>query len=76
MNRRQVSIVLGLLVSGVLAGGLVVMAGPFRAKRWTKIPSITVVSAEDDPRIGPVREAVDYWNRTFAELGTPFHILA
>jgi hypothetical protein len=73
MNRRQVSIALGLLVAGLLAGGLVV-AGPFGAKRWTKIPSITVVSAEDDPRIGALREAVDYWNRTFAELGTPFHL--
>jgi len=74
MNRKQVSIALGLLVAGLLAGGLVAMAGPFRAKRWTKIPSITIVSAEDDPRIGPVREAVDHWNRTFAELGTPFHL--
>jgi hypothetical protein len=74
MNRKQVSVVLGLLVSAVLAGGLVVMAGPFGAKRWTKIPRITIVSGEDDPRIGAAREAVDHWNRTFAELGTPFHL--
>jgi hypothetical protein len=73
MNRRQVTIALGLLVAGILAGTLVVMAGPLRANRWTKIPSITVVSAQDDPRIGPLREAVDHWNRMFAELGTPFH---
>ena len=74
MNRKQVSIALGLLVAGGVAGGFVVMAGPLRASRWTKIPSITVVSAEGDPRIGPLREAVDYWNRTFAELGTPFRL--
>jgi Met-zincin len=74
MNRRKVSIALGLVIAGVLASGLVVMAGPLRAKRWTKIPSITVVSAEDDPRIAALREAVDHWNRTFAELGTPFHL--
>jgi hypothetical protein len=74
MNRRQVTIALGLLVAGGLAGGFVVMAGPFRSSRWTKIPSITVVSADDDPRIGPLREAIEYWNRTFAELGTPFHL--
>jgi predicted Zn-dependent protease len=74
MNRRRVSIAFGLLVAGVIAGGLVVMEGPFRAIRWTKVPSITVVSAEDDPRIGSLREAVDHWNRTFAELGTPFRL--
>jgi len=74
MNRRQVSIALGLSIAGVLAGGLAVTAGPFRAQRWTKIPSITVVSAQDDPRIAPLREAVDYWNHTFAELGTPFRL--
>src|SRR5579859_3581492 len=75
MNRRRVSIALGLLVAGIIAGGLVVvMEGPFRAIRWTKVPSITVVSAENDPRIGPLREAVDHWNRTFAELGTPFRL--
>lgn len=74
MNRRQVSIALGLLVAAALASGLVVKAGPFRANRWTKIPSITVVSTADDPRIEPLREAVDYWNRTFAEIGTPFRL--
>ena len=71
MNRRRVSIALGLLVG---AGGLVAVAGPFRAQRWRRVPSITVVSAQDDPRIGAVREAVDYWNRAFAEIGTPFRL--
>jgi hypothetical protein len=75
MNRRRLTIVLGLLVSGVSGYALaLVEEGPFRSGRWMKIPSITVVSAEGDPRIGSVREAVDFWNHTFAELGTPFHL--
>jgi hypothetical protein len=74
MNRTLKIVAVGLSVAGVLTGGLVVIAGPFRAQRWTRVPKITVVSAQDDPRIGPLREAIDYWNRTFAELGTPFHL--
>src|SRR2546427_9414691 len=36
--------------------------------------SITIVSQEHDARIALVHEAVDFWNRTFAELGTPFRL--
>jgi hypothetical protein len=32
------------------------------------------VSAPGDPRIPAVREAIAYWNQTFAELGTPFRL--
>jgi len=75
MSRKQVSIGLGLLVAAVAA---CVIAATERARlqtvRWVKIPSITVVSAEADPRIASVREAVDFWNRTFAELGSPFRL--
>jgi hypothetical protein len=74
MNRRQMNIAFGLLVAGVSGGAIAVMEGPLRSNRWTKIPSIAVVSADEDPRIGPLHEAVDFWNRTFAELGTPFHL--
>jgi hypothetical protein len=41
---------------------------------WTKIPSITVVGDEADPRREAVREAVEYWNRTFGELNSPFRL--
>lgn len=41
---------------------------------WTKIPSITVVSSEKDDRVPLVREAVDYWNKCFTEMGTPFRL--
>ena len=39
-----------------------------------KTPAITLVAREDDPRIPAVREAVDFWNRTLAELPTPFRL--
>jgi hypothetical protein len=57
-----------------LATGAFVWAGPFHSSHWTKIPNITVVSAAGDPRVETLREAVAYWNRTFAELGTPFRL--
>ena len=41
---------------------------------WTGIPAITVLGQAEDARVPLVREAVDYWNRTFAEIGTPFRL--
>ena len=71
MSRKQVSIGLGMFVAAVAACAIAATAS---AIRWTKIPSITVVSAETDPRLAAVREAVDFWNRTFAELGSSFRL--
>ena len=39
---------------------------------WKEIPTIVVLSAEDDFRIRAIREAVDFWNAEFAQLGSPF----
>jgi hypothetical protein len=41
---------------------------------WGKAPDVLVLSAEGDPRVPAVTDAVDYWNRTFAELGSPFRL--
>jgi hypothetical protein len=41
---------------------------------WKKIPSITVVSTEDDPRLPAVREAVDFWNGELSKLASPFRL--
>ena len=41
---------------------------------WTKIPAIGVLSRADDGQVQIVREAVAYWNRALAELGTPFRL--
>src|SRR6266852_1402818 len=41
---------------------------------WKEIPSITVVSTENDSRLPAVREAVGFWNATFSKLGSPFRL--
>ena len=41
---------------------------------WTKIPSMTVLWRADDSRVQLVRDAVEFWNRVFTELGTPFRL--
>ena len=47
---------------------------PNRERSWEKIPSVTIASKENDQRIVLVMDAVDFWNKTFAEIGTPFRI--
>lgn len=58
----------------LVATAAFVSAAPFGSVHWTKNPSITVLSEAGDPRIEAVREAIAFWNRTFAELGTPFQL--
>jgi hypothetical protein len=41
---------------------------------WTKIPSITVLWTAHDNRVQLVRDAVEFWNRVFTELGAPFRL--
>src|SRR5882672_7348928 len=41
---------------------------------WTVIPTIIILSAENDARLPLVHEAVDFWNRSFAELGSAFRL--
>jgi len=43
---------------------------------WKDIPSIVVVSSEDDSRLPAVREAVDFWNAELSKLGSPFRLAA
>lgn len=69
------SIGLGLLVAAISVGAHAVMEGEgFGSVGWRKIPSITVVCVASDPRIVPLQQAVEYWNKTFAELGSPFRL--
>jgi Matrixin len=41
---------------------------------WTVVPAVTVLGRADDARVPLVRAAVDYWNRSFAEIGSPFRL--
>lgn len=76
MSRRQ-AFVTALLALAATAG---VLAGPAAlhvwAQRiaWKKVPAIVLVAPEQDPRLQVAREAVDFWNRTLAEIGTPFRL--
>ena len=73
MSRRHQGLIIWLLIACVSPGASV-SAARFSSRGWVKIPGITVVSAQGDPRIEAVREAVEFWNRTFADLGTPFRL--
>jgi hypothetical protein len=64
----------GLLWVVGLMAVVATVARAFGPSGWTRVPALTVVSAPDDPRIPAVREAVAYWNQTFADLGTPFRL--
>jgi hypothetical protein len=44
------------------------------ARPWPKVPSIVLVAPENDARLQAAHEAIDFWNRTFAEIGTPFRL--
>ena len=41
---------------------------------WRRTPAITVISAEGDPRLDLVDEAVAFWNKTLEALGSGFRL--
>jgi Matrixin len=47
---------------------------PWAPHHWHRIPAITIIAREDDPRLPAVRQAVDYWNQLLTALPTPFHL--
>jgi len=60
-----------LFVTFAVASGITAAFGtPWSGlnEGWRRVPEITVVSAAGDPRIAVVEEAIDFWNRSFAEL--------
>jgi hypothetical protein len=72
VNIRRFRLLLLLVVPGLAAA----FAIPWHwgAPHWQKVPAITIVGREDDPRLPAVREAVGFWNRTFGALPTPFRL--
>jgi len=76
MNSRQVLTCLVLILAAASAGqgGFAAAAAPTWTSAWTKIPSITLVARADDPRVELASAAIGYWNRRFAEIGTPFRL--
>jgi hypothetical protein len=41
---------------------------------WSKVPSVVLVSPENDSRIQATYEAIDFWNHTFAQISTSFRL--
>lgn len=73
MNRAYKRVTFGICII-ILVTTASVRAGAWRSMHWRKIPSVTVVSAAGDSRLEAARESIAFWNRTFADLGTPFRL--
>lgn len=73
MNCRCLSVLMGLL-SASLADAQGQPAGAPTIAAWIKVPAVLVISPRDDDLVDLVREAVDFWNVTFARLGSPFRL--
>jgi hypothetical protein len=73
MNSPYKRLIFGICII-ILGTAAYVRAGASRSMHWTKIPSVTVISAAGDSRVEAVLEAIAFWNRTFADLGTPFRL--
>lgn len=59
-----------------MPGLLAAFGAPWRwvGPQWRGVPTVTIVGREDDPRLPAVRDAVEFWNRTFAALPTTFRL--
>jgi hypothetical protein len=64
---RLIALIGALVLSSLLT------PGPTNAQ-WGKVPTITIAAPAQDPRIPLALEAVAFWNRQFAEIGTPFRL--
>lgn len=71
MVRRRWSLAFCLLIAAVATSAY---AWGSRAIYWTRAPSITVIAEAGDARTEAVREAIEFWNRTFRELKSPFRL--
>jgi hypothetical protein len=74
MDRRTLILGLGSIAAGFPSSSHA-QSIPSHAARWVvweEIPTIVILSAEDDFRIRAIRESVDFWNAEFAQLGSPF----
>jgi hypothetical protein len=74
MDRRTLILGLGSIAAGFPSSSHA-QSIPSHVTRWVvwkEIPTIVILSTEDDSRIRGVREAVDFWNAEFAQLGSPF----
>jgi hypothetical protein len=71
MGRRAAS---ALFLTLAIAAGIAAFGVPWNwfNDGWHRVPTITVISPPGDSRLRLVQEAVDFWNRTLAEMGSAF----
>jgi hypothetical protein len=62
-----------IVLIGALVLSFLLTPGPTEAQ-WGKVPTITIAAPAQDARLPLALEAVAFWNRQFAELGTPFRL--
>ncbi len=70
MNRR--TFVLGTMAAFTYA--TTARAQAVSARGWAKVPAVTVLGPQGDPRIQLAVDAVEFWNRTFVEIGSSFRL--
>jgi hypothetical protein len=58
-------------LSGVVSAATLSQKG---LRGWNKIPTIVVLGREGDSRNQLVSDAVDFWNKQFAEIGSGFRL--
>jgi hypothetical protein len=76
MNRRTVVLSLGSIVAAWPSFSYA-QAPPSQVLpwgAWKDIPTIVILSAEDDSRVPAIGEAVEFWNAEFSQLGSPFRL--
>lgn len=75
MNRRAFSCGLGSVIAGLPVSS---SAETWPRRRtwapWKKRPSIVVISTASNVQFADVDEAVNFWNATLADIGTPFRL--
>jgi hypothetical protein len=64
---RPIALIRALVLSALLT------PGPTDAQ-WGKVSTVTMAAPSQDSRVPLALEAVAFWNRQFAELGTPFRL--
>jgi Matrixin len=76
MDRRTFILGLGSIAAGFPSSSHAqsIPSPTMRWVVWEKIPTIVILSAQDDFRIPAIRESVGFWNAEFAQLGSPFRL--
>jgi hypothetical protein len=76
MDRRTFILGLGSIAAGFPSSSHA-QSIPSPTRRWVvweEIPTIVILSAQDDFRVPAIRESVGFWNAEFAQLGSPFRL--